>query len=113
MSRVCQPLDRTFAPTNIDYLTFQPYEYLVEYCYLKALSSAALPLTGPKCQDLYKTVRFFLTSQVTVDGVRGDHVANLSHLQPFTEYNVTIRGTINPFKRSRLTNFYSRTRKSK
>lgn len=78
----------------------QPFEYSIEYCHIRPLSGASLPAVGPKCHEL------------TVDGVRGDQAANLSHLEPFSEYNVTIVGTINPLKRTRSTSLIARTRKS-
>ena len=80
---------------------FQPYDYVIEYCHIKSMSGASLPLTGAKCQE------------ITLDGARGEHMANLSHLEPFAEYNITVTGRINPFKRNRSTSFISRTRKCK
>ncbi len=79
----------------------QPTEYEVLYCHEGSLNQPESVIDGPKCKN------------VTIEAKSGVQFATLDTLEPFSEYNITIQGRVEPFKRSsRSIQFFARTCKT-
>ena len=81
-----------------DALYWQPSEYIIEYCHKESLSKAVLPiLEQDKC------------GKVNMSGHRGRHNKIVEDLEPFSEYEFKVIGTLNPFKKQKSTVALART----
>lgn len=100
MNLIIRILKRKLEQIRNLFYPFQPTEYSVLYCHERSLNQAGLstPPDGPQCNN------------VTSEGTKGVQFTFLSFLQPFSEYNITIEGRVQPFQRSsRSLHFSART----
>lgn len=85
---------------STDGLFWQPSTYRIEFCHLESLSKAALPLMGDKC------------GQVIVSGHRGNHITTIANLEPFSEYQFKVIGSVEAFAKEPSTIAKARTSKN-
>ena len=74
------------------------FSSFIEYCHKESLSKAVLPiLEQDKC------------GKVNMSGHRGRHNKIVEDLEPFSEYEFKVIGTLNPFKKQKSTVALART----
>ena len=95
--------NKTATSLNISWtmknLNWQPTTFEVQYCFIKSVSKASVPISGPVCHGQ--------------ENLNGSLETFLSDLKPFSEYKITVIGSHDMFEKQSEASIQIRTRKLK